>query len=225
MKTLCHLFHTIKVVLCVRLCVFWLTRRGNLHLEAMMQTTHRKKGLRGEISYEYFQETGLSKLIYLLTGRIFWHCHQILFFLILEFSLLVAALLHSSPLCLNQSSNSHHVCMEWLAICALTLGRCAHTLLPCPECHGNAGLKIELLVKRKAQSLSLLALMGFRTWSSAGFIFSRVEKSKKKMKKTISNSKCHKQLNNCFPRNKDWIINSFMSYCVHARKVEIEEQW
>lgn len=90
----------------------------------------------------------------------------------------------------------------------------------------NAGWKIKLLVNRRAQSLSLLTLMGFKTCLtlSAAFIFSRMEKSRTKMKKTISNSKCHKELNNCFPRNKDWIINSLISYFVLARKVKIEEQ-
>lgn len=33
-----------------------------------------------------------------------------------------------------------------VAMCAPTLERCAHTLSPCPECHGNAGQKIKLLL-------------------------------------------------------------------------------
>lgn len=86
--------------------------------------------------------------------------------------------------------------MAWLTTYAPTLERCAHTLFPYPKCHGNAGWKRNLLVKRRAQSLSLLALMGFKKCLklSAAFIFSRVQKSRTKMKKTISNSKCHKQL-------------------------------
>lgn len=158
----CSISLLLKVVLGGRLYVFWLTRRVYLHLQWCRLLTERKDSEVKKVM-NTFQEIGLSKLMYLMTGRILLHCPKIFFFLILEFSLWIAALLHSSPICLNQWKNSCHACMVWLAICAPTLGRCVHTLFPCSECCGNAGLKIKLLVKWKTQSLSLLALMGFKT--------------------------------------------------------------
>lgn len=80
MPSLCHLFHIITAqgvlglqVVCV------LAHKKSLFTLIMMQTTHRKKGLRGEKVINTFQETGLSKLMYLLTGRILLHCSKIFF--------------------------------------------------------------------------------------------------------------------------------------------------
>lgn len=189
----------------------------------MMQSTDWKKSIERWRQKSVLSGKWSSKTLVLAARKNFLTLSYILFFLILGFSLLIFTFLHSCVF--SQTIHKTTIVFAWYGWSQILLtweGLPIFTILVQKFQLIQFGNKAPSSGKHSI--LTLLTSVGFKTCIvlSIGFIFYGVEEPRWKLKKT---SKCHKQLKNCFPRNKEWIISPLSNFCALPRNEDIEKGW